>query len=357
MTPPPVPVEGAGSLRIVEVDPFDDAVFAAWHHVYAAAETHDLGELATPWQLAEVRAMMQDPGSGSWMGAWAGVLGDGPDAGVVAAGWMRTPLLDNLDRAELTVHVLPEHRRRGHGSALLAHLEQVARDRGRTILGTEVAYPYAAGPSGAGVPGVEMARARGYAFGLGDVQRLLRLPVAGDVLDRLAADAAPHHAAYTLRSWTGPVPDELLVGWAELTSSLMTEAPTGELDLEPETADPQVVREAEELLERQGRTRYSTVALDADGTPVAYSDLVTTVHEPGRCYQWGTLVRRADRGHRLGVAAKVANLRRLQELRPDITHVLTYNAEVNDHMIAVNELLGFEPTARLGEFQKVLPAG
>ena len=34
--------------------------------------------------------------------------------------------------------------------------------------------------------------------------------------------------------------------------------------------------------------------------------------------------------------------------------VFTYNAEVNDHMIAVNEQMGFRPVARLGEFQKKL---
>ena len=46
---------------------------------------------------------------------------------------------------------------------------------------------------------------------------------------------------------------------------------------------------------------------------VAYTDIATTVHEPGRAYQWGTLVRRDARGHRLGLAVKVANLRLLQD--------------------------------------------
>ena len=32
--------------------------------------------------------------------------------------------------------------------------------------------------------------------------------------------------------------------------------------------------------------------------------------------------------------------------------LITYNAEVNRHMIEVNERLGFLPVARLGEFQK-----
>jgi len=107
-------------------------------------------------------------------------------------------------------------------------------------------------------------------------------------------------------------------------------------------------------VERQGRTKYNTVALSRDGDVVGYSDLATTVHEPGRAYQWGTLVRPQDRGHRLGVALKIANLRLLQAERPDVVRVTTYNAEVNEHMIGVNEALGFRPIARLGDFQKKL---
>ena len=49
-----------------------------------------------------------------------------------------------------------------------------------------------------------------------------------------------------------------------------------------------------------------------------------------------------------------AILRLLQRERPDIVRLTTYNAEVNSHMIAVNEALGFRPVARLGDFQKKL---
>lgn len=345
---------GSERLRIVPVDPFDDAALEAWHAVYAAATVFGYEDTAAPWQLEEARVLLQEPTSDTWAAAWAGLLGDAPGAPVVAAGWMETPLRDNLERADVEVHVLPGHRRRGHGTAMLDHLERVARERGRSILLTEAHHAYAAGPDGAGEPGPEFARARGFTLGLGDVQRELRLPAAEELLDRLAAEAAPHTTAYTLRSWVGPVPDELLAGWAEVTASLMTEAPVGDLALEPEVPDPDGVRERERVVERQGRTTYNTAALDADGTVVAYTDLATTVHEPGRAYQWGTLVRRAHRGHLLGLAVKVANLRLLQAQRPDITRVTTYNAEVNDHMIGVNELLGFQPVARLAELQKIL---
>lgn len=338
-------------LEIVEVDVHDPVAFDAWHHVYDVAERHGREDFATPWTLEEVRALMQAAGLRAAYGAWSGVV----DGDVVAAGWMRTSLLDNLERAEVSVHVLPAHRRRGHGRALAAHLERAARERGRSVLVGEASFAYDAGPAGTGEDGPEFARATGYDLALGDVQRVLRLPVDDALLERLAAQAAPHHAAYTLRSWTGPVPDELVEGWAALTSSLATEAPTGELDLEPEAVSAEAVREGEELSARQGRTRWNTVALTAAGEVVACSDLATTVHEPERAYQWGTLVRRDHRGHRLGIAVKVANLRRLQAAGPStLRSLVTWNAEVNGPMIAVNELLGFEPVARLGEFQKRL---
>ena len=110
----------------------------------------------------------------------------------------------------------------------------------------------------------------------------------------------------------------------------------------------------EALLARQGRRKYNTVALDEHGDVVACTDIATTVHEPGRAYQWGTLVRPDARGHRLGLAVKVANLRLLATQRPDLTELITYNAEVNSHMVAVNDRLGFRPVAWLGEFQKRL---
>lgn len=338
-------------LEIVDLDPFDDAALDAWHHVYHVAETFELGDVATAWQLEEVRALMQRNGTQAWVGGWAAVL----DGSTVGAGWMRTPLMDNLELAEVTVHVLPEHRRRGIGSAVLQHLEGVARQRGRRILNSLASWAYDAGSDAAGGgSGPGFAAARGFDLALSEVQRELRLPVDDALLAGLADDAARSHAAYTLRSWAGPVPDDLLQGWAEITSSLATEAPTGELELEPEAVSTEAVREREVTLERQGRTKYNTVALSSSGEVVAYSDLATTIHEPGRAYQWGTLVHREHRGHRLGVAVKLANLRLLQASRPDVTRLTTYNAEVNTHMVAVNEAIGFRPVARLGAFQKRL---
>jgi GNAT superfamily N-acetyltransferase len=336
-------------LDVRPLDPTDPEEFDAFYDVYLAAE-RAAGDAASPWMREEVRVSLQEPVTRRWIGGFVGRAG----GAVVAAGQLSTPLLDNLESAVVAVHVAPGDRRRGHGSALLGSLEREALARGRTVINAEAGWSYDAGPSGEGEPGPEFARAHGFALGLGDVKRRLVLPADELLLAALAAEAAPHHSSYTLRSWVGPVPDELLEGWALLSSSLMTEAPTGELELEPESADPSVVRESEAMVARQGRRKYNTVALDADGDVVAYTDIATTVHEPGKAYQWGTLVRRDARGHRLGLAVKVANQQLLQRERPDLRELITYNAEVNGHMVGVNERLGFVPVARLGEFQRRL---
>lgn len=337
-------------LEIVPLDVFDRDAFDAWHEVYEEAERATGEHVGAPWQLEEVRVMMQDRGRRAWSAGWSGFA----DGELVCVGWLRTRLLDNLDRAELAVHTRPGHERRGYATAMLAHLERIARERGRTVLAGGVGWPYDLGADGTGSPGRELARRSGYRLALGDVKRMLALPVADGVLERLAAETAPHHRAYELRSWVGPVPDELVADWARLDALVDTEAPTGDLALEPADADPELVREGEAVLAAQGRTSYHSVALGPDGRMVAFTQIVSTVHEPGRAYQWGTLVERSARGHRLGTAVKVANLLLLQAAAPEVTTVSTYNAESNAHMVAVNDRIGFVPVARLGEFQKLV---
>ena len=93
---------------------------------------------------------------------------------------------------------------------------------------------------------------------------------------------------------------------------------------------------------RQGRTEVATAARLGDAGPlVAYTDIVTTRHDPAKAFQWDTLVRREDRGHRLGTLVKVANLEQLLDVAPEVRRVHTWNADTNSFMVAINELLGF----------------
>lgn len=360
-------------VRVVppaEAGPGRSPLYDAWHAAYLAADRHGRETTATPWQHDELRVDARADDDSRTIELWAGRVRGGPDDGaVVASGYVELPHRDNTARAWLAVHVHHDHRRRGHGSAVLTHLVERAVAAGRTVLDGEVGWPYDLGPDGDGVPGAEFCRHHGFALALGDVQRVLDLPVDRALLDRLGEGAARHRAAgeasYEVRAFRGPVPDDLLGGWAAIVGLIATEAPMGDLALEPEDVDPALVRVRERTLVEQGRERFAAVALhrsadgeDGAGEVVAYTEVMTTRHEPGRTYQWGTLVRRDHRGHRLGTAVKVAALRLMQdEVDAEggaLRSLVTYNAEVNAPMIAVNEALGFRPVERLGEFTKRL---
>jgi len=53
-------------------------------------------------------------------------------------------------------------------------------------------------------------------------------------------------------------------------------------------------------------------------------------------------VTRKHRGHRLGLLVKAAMIDWLAEAEPGIERIVTYNAAANDHMVAINEQLGYE---------------
>ena len=332
-------------IEIQQVDPFDAAAVDAWWEVYATALRADRGDDAVLWSREETRTELQQDSATLERYAFLAQR----DGTVVGAAGLALPLKDNAHLADVAVYVAPDERRKGVGSALLAELEARATARSRRTLLAETSWAASAPADGTGHPGVEFARKHGYALALGDRESVLDLPVAEELLDRLAAQAPEDD--YVLRSWIGPVPEDIVAEWAELSSSLDTEAPTGDLDIEAETPDVAQIRESEELVAAQGRTSFCVVALAPDGRVAAYSQLVVS-GDDASAYQWGTLVRREDRGHRLGMRVKLENLCRLHREMPGTPRVVTYNAESNVHMLAVNVALGFRPSGRLAELQK-----
>jgi hypothetical protein len=72
-------------------------------------------------------------------------------------------------------------------------------------------------------------------------------------------------------------------------------------------------------------------------------------------------VTRQHRGHRLGLLVKLAMLDLLPEREPQLTRIITGNAEENRHMIAINDEIGFAVLDRWPcwelEVERVLAAG
>ncbi|MBM7785901.1 GNAT family N-acetyltransferase [Tenggerimyces flavus] len=328
------------------VDPHDDAAFRAWYDALAAGIEADRTD-PTGWTYPEITVAYRHPDPSIRRTPFAAYDDDGR---CVGAAFASLPQKENLQRANLNVGVPPEHRRKGIGSALLAALIEHGLADGRTTMLAGVDVPVDVEDW----PGVAFATKHGFSLALMEVRRQQPLPAPAERLDALAAKADERSGDYKIVSWNGACPDEYAEQYAHLKALLDTEAPTGDVHWDVPDWDVQRLRDEEEVATLQGRTLFSTIAIAPDGTVAAHTQAAVTKHDPTRAYQWDTLVLAEHRGHRLGLAVKIANVRALQTAHPDVTRMDTWNAEVNGPMVAVNEELGYRIVEYSHEYQRNL---
>jgi len=318
------------------LEPHDDAQFAEFHAAYCAS--HD-GEWDRPYSALELRVEILDPGGYEDS---AHFLARDSDGTVVGVGSAYLPMRDNLTLAYVAVHVVPERRRQGHGSAILEPLAEVARERGRTTLMAEVKWEGDQGDSA----NVAFAESRGFALDLLEAHRVLVLPAA--------LPLAPTRDGYTLQTWRGPCPQEWIDQYANLLMLIVQEAPMGEFPLENEFYDAERVRSEEALILKQRRTMQVVVALSPGGDLAGHTQLMFPESDPRDAYQWDTLVLKEHRGHGLGLSLKVAAMEASKDLIEGRVYIHTHNAASNGPMIAVNEAMGFRQVGWLGEYVREL---
>ncbi|MGZ4494775.1 MAG: GNAT family N-acetyltransferase [Nocardioides sp.] len=327
------------------LDPTDDAEMRRFHEILWRAEKDDGRPWNPMWSFEEAAGIFREPTSDRRV---VGVAAhDG--SRMVGAGFLMLSMLDNLDSAYVFVAVEPELRGRGLGAVVLDGVLEIAADEHRTQLLAGAGIPFEDRESS---PVIAWARRHGFAQANVEIQRNLDLPVDPALLDEIAAEAARKHGDYEIRTYVGRLPDELLPSWCELSNTFLLEAPMGDVDVEAGATTPEAVRERDRVNDRVGRTVYSSVAVQ-DGKVVAHSD-IGVAREAEEGHQWGTLVSRDHRGHRLGAALKVANLRALTERQPEVRRVVTTNAETNAWMVAINDRLGFRPVAVVPVFRRRL---
>lgn len=159
-------------------------------------------------------------------------------------------------------------------------------------------------------------------------------------------------SAYRTFGWVGSTPPELREALARLMARMSTDVPSADLEIEPEVWDADRVTEIDRIAEQVGRTRVMTVAEHVgSGELVAYTVVDLPGDKPAVGYQEDTLVHADHRGHRLGMLVKAENLRRIVEHSPAVRRLHTWNADENEHMLAINVALGFRPVSNEGAWQ------
>jgi GNAT superfamily N-acetyltransferase len=329
-------------VHIRETDPADQALTRRFWEVGKAAD-----EQGRPWS-----AYWSWPAAREAFGATDAPLAkvllatfDGEE--MVGAAEISLPRLDNTHLATLEVYVDPRHQRRGAGTALTEAALHRVRHEGRRLVTTEAATPRG-GPES---PGLRLARRLGFETAVVDDMKVADLDETEQLWQPILDETAAAARGYTLRSWWGRCPDDLVEPFCRILETFVEEAPSGDLDVEPERWDEPRLREKEGRFGRAGRHETTTVAISPDGDVVGWTEMMLSEHAPDRAFQGATLVAPEHRGHRLGLRLKATNHVRLRERFPECRTILTGNADVNEAMNAVNEQLGFSTVEQVHEMQ------
>jgi GNAT superfamily N-acetyltransferase/RimJ/RimL family protein N-acetyltransferase len=319
--------------------PLDDQTIAAAYEIVAACTREDVSDIPPPCRHA-YSVGAQEPWPGHEQ-EWVFARVDGALAGYLK---IELPQLDNTDNVFIDVYVHPAHRRQGVGRALHAHAVRRGREVGRKRLMMNCVDGLPDGPE-RGPAGRAFCTAVGASAALTEVRRRLDLTTVDHAAhDKLLAEAWERAPGYSLVQWTGRSPEEYIDDVAYLDGRLIEDAPMGDLAIEPEKVDAARIRAAEETLIRRKRRMYHTgVRHDETGRLVAWSAISRQQSFDWHAWQQITIVEPGHRGHRLGTIVKIENLRHTRASEPALRVIDTHNAAANDHMISINEALGFRP--------------
>lgn len=322
------------------LDEVQTGVAERWNAVFDEVQQELFGADGSQWTLAELRALQRKAEHQRLsFAAWS-------HGEVVGALHVMLPLRDNRHVVVLWVAVVAAARGQGIGSALLARAEQVAVEHGRSTLLVESEWA----ASGAD-PAEQFAARRGYVV----AQTMLRsaMPLPADRIMLHSILDAPGAEDHVIESFVDALPESWLEDLAVLATRMSTDAPTDDVDWQEEVWDADRVRAGHEEMLAAGRRVVESVARHVPtGRLVGFTRVEVPSDSPRRAYQQDTLVLTEHRGHRLGARLKAANVLLVMEALPEVRGIVTWNADSNGHMLAVNRALGYVPDGYRREWQK-----
>ncbi|MDQ2790698.1 MAG: GNAT family N-acetyltransferase [Pseudonocardiales bacterium] len=331
-------------LSLAPVEPSDEDAIRQWYELRSAVVSADAPDDPPPCWVYELGSFRHPPAS-EIQAVWVARVG----GSVVGGCCLDLPMLDNQHNAHGEILVAPEHRRRGIGRALLAHLRAEAARQRRVRLVFWVEQPLdPAAPDPAG----QFAAVSGARPAL--FQTLRRLDVGSvepAMLARLNEQARVKSQGYSLVQWVGSTPQRWLDDIAYLEGRMSTDAPLDDLQWDPEVYDAARIQAHDARSRARGLHMVTTGAVDSVGRLVAFTQI--SGYATARWFggQWNTIVAPEHRGHRLGTLIKVANLDLARTQRPELRVIDTCNADSNPYMIGINEVMGFRPHRRATDWQ------
>lgn len=228
----------------------------------------------------------------------------------------------------------PAVRRQGLATRLLDVVLAAAEADGRTVTGSSATEDSA---------GAAFLAATGTTKRAIERKSRLDIPKVDDaLLKQWVDDAAVKAPGYSAVAWDGPVPDEHLDAFIRVRH-VMNTAPRDDIEMEDWVHTPERQREQEEKILAKGDFWWTiAVRHDESGEFAGFTDIYFSKWWDDLCWQGNTGVDPAHRGKAIGRWLKAAMLLRLKAEKPECWRIDTWNAGSNEHMLAINNDLGFE---------------
>lgn len=320
-------------MVVKRVDPSDGTAIAAYNSIVQAAWNVDVGVRPCPFPEGEIAAEGSAE-TGENIVEYYLLYADETPRGVA-----RMKFSDN-DAPQIMsgfVAIHPDARRKGFGKTLLRAVEQRTVERGRAIA---ILRHWFSNDSLVDTPGAVFAAHHGYELGQHSEARVHSVPLDPEHLRR-ASLALKSDPDYDLVLWEDACPDDIVDGMAVLRETFLQEAPSGNLPPVHQRYDRTRIRDEEERHRKIGETHVGAgVIHKSTGELVGYTIIDIPTTNDVECFQGVTLVRPDHRGRGLGLRLKLANITRLEELRPTVRRVVTMNAADNVAMISLNNVIG-----------------
>jgi mycothiol synthase len=245
---------------------------------------------------------------------------------VIEGGYAQLYRLSGSPDCNVELVVAPEARRRGLGTQFVRFLSEQARAAGCAVL--VGAFPDEGGAA--------FAASLGARIGNTKLVSIMPLPPA------VGLEPIPV-PAYSLRSWLGEPPEELLESWVRAVNAVNDAPHTAGLGGWVMTTE--YVRDTVARMADRGIQFYVAVALDEQGDVAGSTEIQVGV-EPGSIAQTRiTAVQAEHRRRGLASWLKAESLAALAAARPDVPLVRTSNDATNAGMLAVNYAVGFKTVA------------
>lgn len=332
-------------LHIRPLDTGSDADLAQANALVAAWDT-DLFGGCEPCTVEQKRAAYTD--TAYWrsqrFGAFAELMEGG--SSLVGIAGLQIPLEENLETVFVSFTIHPAFRGQGIGTALVEQAVLPAvRESGRTLISAWGEIPADGDPDDPALPWNRIAARLGISRRNIGVCRALPLPVDPALLDALEAEAAERLGEHRIELWEDACPEEHLPAYGALLRQLDLDDPDEDMEYEAADYTPGRIRTMERRRRESGTRALIAVAIAPGGEIVGNSEIhwQEADGQPPATVAWqeNTLVMPAHRGHRLGLAMKVATHRRLTEKVPAARSLVTWNSHVNPWMISLNERFGY----------------